>query len=95
MKRLSGLLKPKYSLLFIILFVVAVFAIEIITMRLYIAGYEWVTFQSPMPDIVIAKTTDKPDPKAYLKQYDFSADWFTRNLPVWEKCLNSSGVRPM
>ena len=91
MKSLSGLSKPKYSPLFLIVFVVAVFAIGIITMQYYWAYLTHhlykTTFQSPLPDIVVAKRAYEKNPKVYLKQYDFSEDMFTLNIPVWEKVL--------
>jgi len=40
---------------------------------------------------------EQPSPKLtkyYLKNYNFSTDWFTSNIPVWEKALRSFKGKP-
>lgn len=85
---MKSLLEPKFSPLFLILAIVVVFAIEGLTMYWWTDHMKEMTFQNPFPDIAVAKRLDKPIPNAYLKKYDFSVDWFTMNIPVWEKVLS-------
>lgn len=44
-------------------------------------------FQSPLRQVRVAREQSVPDSIAYQRKYDFSADWFTHNIPVWEKVL--------
>ena len=89
MKKLTSLTKPKFSPLFLIIFVVAVYVVILITLHFFWKSWTHqlylVTYQSPLPDVIVAerKKTTKP----YLKNYDFSMDMFTENIPVWEKAL--------
>jgi SAM-dependent methyltransferase len=44
-------------------------------------------YQSPLPDVRIAKEARRPDSDVYQREYDFTTDWFSHNIPVWEKVL--------
>lgn len=91
MKIISYLSKPKFSPLFFILFVTAVLAIELITLKYYKQYQKHclmaATFVSPLPEVIVAKRANKSISRAYKKQYDFGIDWFTPSIPVWEKAL--------
>ena len=32
--------------------------------------------------------------KGYLKNYDFTKDWFTKNIPVWNEALHPFKGKP-
>jgi predicted O-methyltransferase YrrM len=55
------------------------------------------TFQNALPDVRVAEEEKVSDSVAYEKEYDFTTDWFTWNIPVWEKALaqykGKAGVR--
>jgi len=82
-----NLTKPKYSPLFLILVIVVLLATEIITMYYWSSQVKNAAFQNPFPNVVVAERQNWPYPNAYLKQYDFTKDWFSANIPVWEKVL--------
>jgi predicted O-methyltransferase YrrM len=48
---------------------------------------ERAVFESPLPKVELAVSSPTPHPNSYKKQYQFTTDWFTRNIPVWEKAL--------
>jgi predicted O-methyltransferase YrrM len=45
------------------------------------------TFRNPFPQVRIADELRIPDSNAYKRQYDFTENWFTWNIPVWESLL--------
>ena len=53
-----------------------------------------VAFASPLPDVRVAVEQSLPDSVAYRHKYDFTADWFTWNIPVWTKVLEPFKGRP-
>ena len=88
--KIKNLFKAKFSPFFVILAIAALIIIELITLKYFMSQLKSITFQSPLPDIVAAEiaTEGIPDSIAYQKKYDFpGADWFTLNIPVWEKVL--------
>lgn len=50
--------------------------------------------QSPLPAIHLAEDVAPSSAHAYSKNYDFTSDWFTRNIPVWDKALASFKGKP-
>jgi SAM-dependent methyltransferase len=44
-------------------------------------------FQSPLSEVRAAQEELIPDSVAYRRQYDFTVNWFTWNIPVWETVL--------
>lgn len=44
-------------------------------------------FQSPLPDVRVAEETAVPDSAAYQRDYEFTVNWFTHNIPVWQNVL--------
>lgn len=84
---LSVLVRPRFSWVEVSVIVVAM-AASLSTFLVYrnvrlqsqlIAA----TFQNSLPKVRLADEVPIPDSKAYRRQYDFSVDWFTNNIPVW------------
>lgn len=44
-------------------------------------------FRSPLPEVQVAREARSPGKQHYRNTYDFSEDWFTHVIPVWEKVL--------
>src|SRR5262249_49943657 len=42
---------------------------------------------SPLPQTRVAVEAAVKDDAAYRNKYDFTTDWFSWNIPVWEKVL--------
>lgn len=83
----SKVLKPRYSFLDAMIFTsIAVVAVSI-----------WMThenkqvsaalFQSPLRQVRVAEEKTISDSNAYKRDYDFTVNWFTWNIPVWDKVL--------
>ena len=53
-----------------------------------------VTFKNEFPAVKLADEVIVPDAKAYKKPYDFSENWYTYNVPVWEKALEPYKGKP-
>ena len=89
------LLKPRYSILVLISFLLAIMIVACgtATLLMHNTMSKWVdqivksTLGSPLPNVKVCERAENniPDSKAYQKQYDFTEDWFTRNIPVWTK----------
>ena len=50
--------------------------------------------ESPIPDVLIVQDPLVPTPDAYLQDYEFTSDWFSPNIPVWEAALSSFKGKP-
>ena len=79
------ILKRRFSIVFLILAISAVFATEIATLLYWRRQIELAEFKNDFPRIVLAERTVLNYPNSYKKNYDFGNDYFTRNLPVWRK----------
>ncbi|WP_165226904.1 class I SAM-dependent methyltransferase [Aquisphaera insulae] len=44
-------------------------------------------FQSPLPGHAVTAERPVPDSEAYKGKYQFSDNWFTYHIPVWERVL--------
>jgi predicted O-methyltransferase YrrM len=44
-------------------------------------------YRSPLPKVMVAVGRPAPDQQPYRREYDFTQDWFTGNVPVWEEVL--------
>jgi predicted O-methyltransferase YrrM len=45
-------------------------------------------FRSPLPEVTLVSPGPLlPDDRAYRHDYEFTQDWFTYNIPVWESAL--------
>ena len=89
--------KPRYSPLHLILLL----SFELVIMAVgtaYLMTHSFgVLFPSPLPKILAAEMAVDgiPDSVAYRGKYDFpGADWFTMNIPVWEKVLEPFKGKP-
>ncbi len=87
----TNLLKARYSLLDLLLFTIIV----------GVAAFLWKTsvrrdteqlksalFQSPLPAVKLANEVQPRDSNAGFAEgveYEFTTDWFSWNIPVWEK----------
>ena len=87
----TQILKPRYSLLDLVVAVVLlgaiVFTIASSRMSDYKRRLDAAVFESPLPDVRLAESSPTPASVAYRQRYEFTRDWFSTNIPVWEKAL--------
>lgn len=85
------LLRPRYSFLdvgaTVVLLGVVFTAMAWYRVREYRRLMDAAVFESPLPDVQIARARQTTIPNAYKRDYDFTMDWFTPNVPVWERAL--------
>lgn len=86
-KWVSWVLQPRYRLVDLVLTAVVIGVVLLIYLWQFERKLLAAVFQSPLPEVVAAQMKDVPDSQAYRKQYDFSNNMFSRNIPVWEKVL--------
>ncbi len=79
--------KPRYSFLDLVIFALLVGVIVSAWVGIKIRQLRDAAFQSPVPEVRIAEEQTIPDSRAYQNRYDFSVNWFTWNIPVWERVL--------
>jgi methyltransferase family protein len=80
-------LKPRYSLVDIAVFTAVLIVVVFSWMMFKNHQLRTAVFQSPLPDVRVAEEKTVPDSSAYERPYDFTVNWFTHNIPVWEKVL--------
>lgn len=52
-------------------------------------------FRSPLPAVTLSKSgPNRPDDQTYHARYEFTQDWFTPHIPVWEAALASYRGKP-
>jgi predicted O-methyltransferase YrrM len=87
------ILKPRYSLLDVGLAAVLLGVISTMMagswMRDYKRQLDAAAFESPLSDAKLAEAGPVADAVAYKHRYQFTRDWFTYNIPVWETVLSS------
>lgn len=87
----SFLLKPRYSLLGLMCVVCLVYATMVVGIRWRIMRWAHeianAMMQSPLPDVCVSGDVSVKVKPPYQKQYDFSSDWFTQNIPIWQEVL--------
>ena len=87
----ARMLKPIYSVmdlaLVIVLLGVLFAAMAALWMKDYRARLDAAVFESPLPDVQLAEMRFTPDSIAYKHLYNFTTNWFSANIPVWEKAL--------
>ena len=91
--------KPRYSFLDVLCLTLifgglAVYQISNYTRHVNEAVFHYTrhvneaVFHSPFPNVRIAEAKSVPDSTAYKQRYDFTTDWFSANIPVWEKAMS-------
>jgi len=80
-KVLNIVLKPRYGVYHLALCVAILGAFMLYTVLQTKAA----VFQSPLPDIRVAPEAPVPDSTAYQREYEFTTNWFSHNIPVWQK----------
>lgn len=84
-------LRPRYSPLDLLICLVVIVGGVSLVARYVVTEYRRqlndAAFQSPLPMVKVAENVSVPDDKAYQKRYVFSIDWFTSNIPIWEKVM--------
>lgn len=96
------LFKPRYSIVHLVLGIVIMGTIVAMAGRNLVADHkqqlQQTVFQSvpsPLPDVQLGETTSLvPDDKAYQKRYEFTTNWFTGNILVWEKLFAPHKGKP-
>lgn len=51
-------------------------------------------FQSPLPDVRAAERGRRPGSEVFQHEYEFTTDWVTSSIPVWEKVLAAFKGKP-
>ena len=87
---LKASLKPRVSVLFLGLYTAALVFLLTFAER-QLLHY---VLQSPLSDLRLAEEQIVPDSVAYQKDYEFTSNWFTWNIPVWERALAEFKGRP-
>ena len=84
---LAIIMKPRYNLFSMAIGIT-------ISMAVFGAGTFWLflimraaVFESPLPDVRVADQGFVDDSTAYDHEYEFTENWFSSNIPVWEKVL--------
>ncbi len=92
-------LKPRYGIAHLVSYTLIIVLLASVLVRQYLwhAFHQTAVFmaEDPIPDVRIVQ--DKPlvhRPNVYLQEYDFTTDWFTYHVPVWEAVLSSFKGRP-
>ncbi len=49
--------------------------------------YDSLVWEGDLPSILVETDGDRSASPSYQKDYDFTVDWFSMNIPVWEKVL--------
>ena len=93
---MKSLRKPIISPLSLVLILFFFFVAEVIAAKYYMSIWAEKlidsTFQSPLQSVVVAKR----GPTVTLKtKYDLTQDWFTPNIPIWEKVLKPFKGKPV
>lgn len=95
---LSALVHRRFSLLQVF-FLVGTCALALAT----VSGYACYVFrerirtaacQNTFPQTRLAEEKKTPDSIAYRRKYDFSVDWFSSNIPVWQQALGEFKGKP-
>jgi hypothetical protein len=94
----AQILRPRYSLLeaaiAVVLLGVIITTIASSWMARYRRQLDAAVFESPLPDVQLAEARPVPTPVVYTKSYEFTTDWFTWDIPVWERALEPYRGRP-
>jgi predicted O-methyltransferase YrrM len=80
-------MKSRYSLLDVFLLSSLLAVLVIVFVQKLERQYMALVFQSPLPLARVASEESVSDEVAYKYKYQFTSDWFTHNIPVWEKVL--------
>ncbi|HPM80821.1 MAG TPA: class I SAM-dependent methyltransferase [Candidatus Anammoximicrobium sp.] len=91
----TTMLKPRYSLVDVTVIAGVVALIVVLASRFrthrvldsVLPRLVEAVSASPLPDVRAADEKTVPDGIAYRQAYDFTVNWFTWNIPVWEKVL--------
>ncbi len=86
--------RPRYGLLDLTIFTAVLAGILVAWFTVKYRQWSAVTFQSPLPEVRAAEEKVTPDSIAYQRPYEFTADWFSWNIPVWEKVLAPLKAKP-
>lgn len=91
---LSAVRNPRYSIFDLALFLgvsatVALVYIKVVQEKLYAAA-----FQNPLAQVRVAEEEITPDSHAYQREYDFTVNWFTWNIPVWQEVMRPYQGKP-
>lgn len=79
-KTLNLVLKPRYGVFHVALCTAVLGAFTVYAVMQTKAA----VFQSPLPEVRVAQESAVPDTVAYGRDYDFTVDWFSPNIPVWQ-----------
>lgn len=86
----TKMVKPRYGLTHLLLYTV------VLVFFLTFAEFRLITqlLQSPLPNRQIAAEQAVSDTTAYRMDYEFTIDWFTQHIPVWEAALEPFRGKP-
>jgi hypothetical protein len=90
----SWLRRPRYGLVHFLVFGVIVIGFAVWQTKAHQAYMATITFQSPLPAVRLAEQAWVSDDVAYRHRYDFTSDWFSPDIPVWQKAMEPYRGKP-
>jgi predicted O-methyltransferase YrrM len=84
LKRRFSLVDVAVTVLIVTCLVGVLFLVRALEFRSQLSA---AAFLSPLPPVKAASEQVIPDSRAYRRPYQFTSNWFTANIPVWEKVL--------
>ncbi|MEM9660251.1 MAG: class I SAM-dependent methyltransferase, partial [Planctomycetota bacterium] len=86
---LRSVLSPRYSIASLLLYSVVVAALLIALLLVWQRQIIASVLDTRLPQVRIAEEHLLDDADAYQREYEFTENWFTWNIPVWERVLAS------
>lgn len=85
---LGFILIKRYSLLDVVLSIIVLTAVTVVSAKEYGSQLaKTLLAQSQLPAVQLPDVATPPEADVYSKDYNFTSDWFTHNIPVWDKAL--------
>ena len=95
---LARALRPRYGIIHLAFYTILLVVLVTVVTRQQVSDslHQMAVFiaESPVPDVLIVQDPLVPTPDAYLQDYEFTSDWFSPNIPVWEAALSSFKGKP-
>jgi precorrin-6B methylase 2 len=86
--------RPRYGFAHVVLVAVAVAVLVASWRRAQVSELLAIVRDSPLPDVQVLRGESRPSAAAYRGDYEFTSDWFTSNIPIWEIVMKRYRGRP-
>jgi SAM-dependent methyltransferase len=90
----AWLSRPRYGVVHVALVGVAVAGLAVAWRRGQVTELLAIVRESPLPDVQVVRGQTGYNPAAFRGDYEFTSDWFTANIPVWEIVMKPYRGRP-